>query len=683
MSMGSKRYQTFFADLKRRQVFKVAAVYGAIAFAVMQAADFLVPALRLPDSVATAIALLAIIAFPFAMALAWVFDLTPKGIVRTDAADSGELEAIVAQSAHRRWPAGLLAVAGTALLVGGAWWVLGSGSSAGADEPGRTKLVVLPFQNLGPSEHEYFADGIAEEITSRLAVIAGLGVISRTSAIQYKGTDKTLQQIAQDLDVDYVLEGTILWQERPDAPSRVRVTPQLIRVSDDTHVWAERYDAVLADIFEVQSSIARQVIEALNVALLEPDRERLETRPTDNLEAYDYYLRGNDYAVRSISPRDLEAAIRLYGRAVELDPRFAAALAGLAKVHLQYHWFGYAKDEDHVTPAKAAADRAIALAPDLPDAHIALGFYHYYARQDFEGALREFDIARQARPNDSELWSGIAYVNRRQARWEESLAAQARALELDPRDYELTWNQGLTYHLLRRYEEADALYDRAVSLAPDATDAYVMKAVLYAGRNGGTEPLKDLLRTVTAVSDPALFFTQLLTLTAETAVFRIDVDYQAGLSQLTKDQPGLSASSYFLSRTGYFGTETTAELEHAYYDSARAALEAGMDNSRAGAIARAQLGIAYAGLGRDDDAIRIGRAAVEDLPVDYNALEGTFMVRTLAEIYVMVGEPELAIEQLESLMSVPSFLSSEQLRADPFWAPLRGNPQFEALLTRR
>jgi hypothetical protein len=210
MSMRSKRYQTFFADLKRRQVFKVAAVYGAIAFAVMQAADFLVPALRLPDSVATAIALLAIIAFPFAMALAWVFDLTPKGIVRTDAADSGELEAIVAQSAHRRWPAGLLAVAGTALLVGGAWWVLGSGSSAGADEPGRTKLVVLPFQNLGPSEHEYFADGIAEEITSRLAVIAGLGVISRTSAIQYKGTDKTLQQIAQDLDVDYVLEGTIL-----------------------------------------------------------------------------------------------------------------------------------------------------------------------------------------------------------------------------------------------------------------------------------------------------------------------------------------------------------------------------------------------------------------------------------------------------------------------------------------
>lgn len=660
----------------------------------MQAADFLVPALRLPEAVATGIALVAILGFPIALALAWAFEVTPQGVKREDPATSSELKAIVALPIRSRWPSGVLALAGTALLLAGGWWVLnrdggpaamidakGSTAAELSAEAGRTKLVVLPFENLGPAEHEYFADGITDEITSRLAAINGLGVISRTSAVQYKGTDKTLKEVGEELDVDYVLEGTILWQERPDAPSRVRVTPQLIRVSDDTHVWADRYDAVLADIFEVQSTIARQVIAALNVALLEPERELIEARPTDDLEAYDYYLRGNDYYGRSIAPQAMESAIRLYTQAVEADSQFALAWARLAQAYLRYFWFGYDPVRDHVGLAKAAIDRALQLAPDLPEAHTALGFYHYWGHLNYESALEQFEIARAAKPNDAGLWSGISYVNRRQSNWEASLAAMDRAIELDPLSYEFFWNQGLTYQILKRYDEAEQLYDRSISLAPDAADAYNMKALLYLVRDGGGEGMRTLLRTVASASDTRRFIQQMANVFGKAALFRIEPDYRDLLTQLSIEEIGPQTSAYYLARTGYYGADVPADLERAYYDSARVVLEQATGSRPQQAVLRAQIGIALAGLGRAEEAVQAGLAAATSMPVERNALEGNAIAEILAEIYMMVGEEEQAIEQLEQVFSTPAYyLSGPQLRADPFWAPLRGNARFERLL---
>jgi serine/threonine-protein kinase len=692
---GPRRYQTLFAELKRRHVFKVAAVYGAIAFAVMQAADFLVPALRLPEAVATGIALVAILGFPIAVALAWAFEMTPEGVKREDPAASGELEAIVAQPVRSRWPAGLLALAGTALLLGGGWWILNRAGEPAAmtdadapaateveAEPRRAKLVVLPFQNLGPTEHEYFADGISEEIISRLAAIDGLGVISRTSAIQYKGTEKSLKQIGEELDVDYVLEGTILWQQRPDAPSRVRVTPQLIRVSDDTHVWADRYDAVLADIFEVQSTIAQQVIGALNVALLESERERIETRPTDNLDAYDYYLRGGDYYGRSLAAPDMESAIRLYQQAVESDSEFADAWARLSLAHLRYFWFNYDPGRDHLGLAKAAVDRALELVPGLPDAHTALGFYHYWGHLDYESALEQFEIALVAKPNDAVLWSGIAWVHRRRGDWEKSLAAMERAIELDPLRYELFTNQGMTHRILGDYEEAKPLYDRAIALSPDAVDAYTMMAILYLVRDGGGDKMKELLQAVGEASDTRLFIRQLATVFGKAALFRIDADYRALLTQLSIDELGAQKWAYYLARTGYYGADAPAELQRAYYDSARVVLEGISGSFRQAAQLRGHLGIALAGLGRVEEAIQTGQSAVDMMPVERNALDGNAVAELLAEIYMMAGEHEQAIKQLEYVLSMPTYYQSgAQLGADPFWAPLRGNPRFERLLS--
>jgi tetratricopeptide (TPR) repeat protein len=253
------------------------------------------------------------------------------------------------------------------------------------------------------------------------------------------------------------------------------------------------------------------------------------------------------------------------------------------------------------------------------------------------------------------LWSGIAYVKRRQGNWDESLAALDRAIELDPRSYEFLWNQGESYQILDRYEESERLFDRAISLAPDAADAYNFKAILYLVRDGGGEKMKELLRTVEEASDIRLFIQQLAAVFGKAALFRIDSDYRALLLDLSLDELGPQRSAYYLARTGYYGSN----------------LPAG-----------AHLGVALAGLGRDDQAVRTGRGAAAMMPVERNALEGSAVAEVLAEIYMMVGEHELAIEQLEHVLSTPAYYQSgAQLRADPFWAPLRGNPRFERLLS--
>src|SRR3989475_1014964 len=257
-------------------------------------------------------------------------------------------------------------------------------------------LVVLPFANLGRPDDEYFADGMTEELTARLAGLHGLGVIGRTSAIQYKKTTKTIPQIGQELGVEYILEGTVRWEKPPHGPNRVRVTPQLIRVSDASHVWANVYDAALADVFAVQSTIARQVAETLNVALLAPEREALATKPTTNLEAYDYYLRGEDYSARQYREEDAHLAVRMYQRAVQLDPTFAVAWAALANQHLWLSWEG---ETGELPKAQAALERAQQLAPELPETHLVLGFYYYHGSRDYDHSLGQFAWVRERQPN--------------------------------------------------------------------------------------------------------------------------------------------------------------------------------------------------------------------------------------------------------------------------------------------
>ncbi len=546
------------------------------------------------------------------------------------------------------------------------------------------RLVVLPFENLGSVEDEYFADGISEEIMSRLSTIHTLGVISRTSAIQYKGSNKAIREIGEELGVEYVLEGTVRWERPPEGPSRVRVTPQLIRVSDDTHLWSERYDAVLADIFQVQSDMAEQVAQALDITLLEPERQAIESKPTENTEAYDYYLRGNLYFHRSYRETDMKLALQMYEKAVELDPRFALAYAALSEIHAQIYWYYYDRSENRLTMAEAAVRRALEINPGLPEAHRALGFYYYWGHLDYDRALEQFAITQKSRPNDSMLWEGISYIQRRQGKIEQALASIMKADELNPRTSILAGQVGRTLMLLRRYQEAERYYDRAISLSPDLPLAYGHKARIYVQAEGSTEKARAVLAEApqnNKSEENGYIVNSLIMLDV------FDRNYQGALNQLSlvsEDIEDIDDQFNFipisLRYAEIYGYMDKNELAKKYYEDARSILEAKIQERYEDARFHSALGIAYAGLGRKEDAIREGKLAVELLPVAKEAWRGLFKVEALAKIYVMVGESDSAIDQLEFLLSVPGEMTIHLLRLDPAWNPLRDHLRFKKLI---
>jgi serine/threonine protein kinase/tetratricopeptide (TPR) repeat protein len=543
------------------------------------------------------------------------------------------------------------------------------------------RLVVLPFENLGSAEDEYFAAGITDAITARLATIHGLAVISRQSAMQYKKREKTAQQIADELRVDYILEGTVQRERPSDPKSRVRIIPQLIKASTDAHVWAEPYDNDMNEVFRVQSDLAERVAQALNIALVERERRALRSRPTENMEAYDCFLRGNEYYHRSRAENDWKIAIQMFERAVELDPKFALAYAQLSRCHAQMYWEHYTHHtSERLEMAKRAVDRALQLEPDLPEAHLALGHYYYRGHLDYDRALEQFAIARKDLPNDSDLLSSMYYVQNRQGKFEEALANLKRAFVLDPRSNILASDLRVTLAWMRNYPEAMRCCDRAISLAPDLPGPYGFKAELYLRWEGDIEKARAVVEeALKNISSPEEFQ---MGWQATFAVY--EGDYQKVLDRLSLNSGDTdSMYSFVPTATKYarvYAYMNESESAKKYYDEARSILETKIQQEPDDSRFRSALGIAYAGLGRRDDAIREGMKAVELLPVTKEAIRGYYRRKDLARIYVMVGDFDLAIDQIEYLLSIPGDLSKPLLRLDPAWAPLREHPRFKKLL---
>jgi serine/threonine-protein kinase len=531
------------------------------------------------------------------------------------------------------------------------------------------RLAVLPFDNLGSPEDDYFADGITEEITSRIAEISGLRVISRQSAIQYKSSEKALRDIGEELSVDYVLEGTIRTDRAPDGSGQVRVTPQLIRVSDDAHLWTDRYtaDLIPGEIFRIQEQIANQIAGALDVTLLEPERRRLAATPTDNLEAYEYYLRGNDYFGRSYEEQDLQIPIQMYQKAIDLDPDFALGYARLSRVHSRMWWFFYDRTQERLAMAREAVDQALRLDPDLPEAHEAMGLYYYHGHLDYDRALAEFAIARKSQPNSSDLFAATGYVQRRQGRMVQALANLEKAAELDPRSAMMAHEVASTHFLLR----------------DDWAPPYAGKAGwLHLRLEGSTERARAVLeeaRSVGLAEAPRIAYRSVL-------LEIWDGDYQQALERLAlvssevlyEEQMLYLPKAQLHAQT--YGLMGNRQLEQAYYDSTRSIVETRIRQHPDDSRYRSALGIAYAGLGRKEEAIREGELAVELLPMSKEAWRGAHRLEDLARIYTMVGEYDAAIDQLEALLAVPSPMSVPMLRIDPTWNPLRDHPRFQRLL---
>jgi serine/threonine protein kinase/tetratricopeptide (TPR) repeat protein len=544
------------------------------------------------------------------------------------------------------------------------------------------RIVVLPFENLGPAEDEYFADGITDAITARLAGIHGLGVISRQSAIQYKKRERDTGQIAKELRVDYILEGTVQRERPTDPTSRVRIIPQLIKTSEDTHVWTEIYDDNISEVFRLQSDVAEQVAQALDIALLEPERQALASRPTENMEAYDYYLRGNEYFGRSYLENDLRIAVRMYEKAVELDPSFAVAYAWLSEVHASMYWYYYDRSEKRLAMAKETVDKALELNPELPEAHLALGHYYYHGHLDYDRALEQFAIARKSQPNNSDVLSFIGFVQRRQGRFEQALTNLKKASELDPLSSKLAGEVGITFGLLRRYSEAERYYNRAISLAPDVPqESYIKKARLYLYWEGNTEKaravLEDALQNTKSEEKGEIV----------NSLMMLDVfnrNYQEALDRLSLKSEDIDDLAHFIPNSLQYARiymyMDKKELAKEYYEEARSILESKIEETPDDARFHGSLGLAYAGLGRKEDAVREGKLAVELLPVSKEAMRGLFRVEDLARIYVMVGEYNAAIDQLEFLLDRPGWMSIPLLRLDPAWDPLRDHPRFKKLV---
>jgi len=535
---------------------------------------------------------------------------------------------------------------------------------------GRKMLAVLPFENLGPSEDEYFADGITDAVTTDLASYSDLGVVSRTSAVLYKDSKKSLREIGADLGVDYVLTGTVLWEKSPDV-HRVRINTALLRVADDLHIWGHSYERVLDKIFAIQSEIAHNVARSLHVSVVETKDRRLVGSPTDNLEAYDFYLRGNEYFNKSWDQNDIQFAIQMYERAVDLDPSFAAAYAMLSRGQASMYWEYYDRSDKRRRLAKQAVEKSLNLQPTLELGHLALGYYYYHCELDYERALQEFTLALESQPNNADLYNAIGAVQRRQGRLESAVQNFQKALELDPRSYLKAFDVALTYGLMREYTKTAEYLDRAILLAPDWSLPYIYKAWLHILWTGDVSAARAVLLEASIRVDLTIskYFWWMARI--------VEQNYE---EVLKKTQIGTDTVGYQLHCAQMSRLMGHNEVEHAYADSARIVLEQQVQQRPEDARLHSRLGLAYAGLRQKEQAIYHGKTAVELLPTSSEAFDAPFLVLNLAEIFVIFNEYDAAIDQLAYLISIPGFVSPAYLQLDPLWIPLHNHPRFQRLL---
>ncbi|PYK38860.1 MAG: hypothetical protein DME49_06475 [Verrucomicrobia bacterium] len=542
-------------------------------------------------------------------------------------------------------------------------------------------IAVLPFENLsGEKENAYFADGVQDEILTGLAKVADLKVISRTSTMQYKvGVERNLREIAKALGVAHVLEGSV-----QRAGGRVRVSAQLIEARTDSHLWAERYDRDVADVFAIESELAGKIVAQLKSKLSPEEKAAIEERPTADLAAYDLYAHAKSLianALLSEMSKDLFEAVRLLGEAVKRDPSFFLAYYELAHAHDLIYQSGF----DHTPARLALADGAIQslrrLRPDTGETHLALAKHLYWGYLDYDRARQEVTSAEQALPNNADAFVLAAYIDRRQGRWAESTRNFERASELDPRNVAILQQLSLNYENLRRYADLAAMLDRALTIAPTSVALRTQRAGVALNSHADPKPLHTTIQAILAENPNAapLLADQWLPLalyerdpaTAERALATMPPGgcYDAGIPFPNTWCEGLAARMR--------GDQPAAR---AAFINAQKELEKMLHDQPDYAEALCALGVIDASLGNKEDAIREGRRAVKLMPVSKNSIEGPLLIKYLALIYAWTGEKDRAFKRLDEAAKLPGYLSYGQLRLHPIWEPLRGDPRFGKVL---
>ncbi len=658
----------FFKELQRRKVYRVAAAYIIAAGFIIQVGSAVFPAWELPNWTLRLVVVLLLVGFPIALILAWAYDVTPQGIRATPTTAT--------PGAHRRRNLIMLIATGVVVSAAAGFFLLPRASARKIDK----SIAVLPFQNLSDEkENAYFADGMQDDILTNLSKIGDLKVISRTSVMSYRdNVTRNVREIGKALGVATLLEGSVR-----RVGNRVRVNVQLINADNDEHIWAEDYDRDLTDVFAIQTDLAQKIASALQAKLSPNEKARLDRRPTLNPDAYLLFVQAHDYANRPDLFRNISSkAEQLFEQATKIDPNFAAAFAGLSMVESwAYHSFDplpARRDK-----ARAAANQALRLQPDLPEAHLALGFSYYYGDRDYERALAEFEIAKRDLPNEAKAYLAIGAIQRRQGKWAESTANLEKSVALDPKDPEILLNLAFSYMATRDFEAADKTFDRGIEAAPQSFACRALKGELAIRWKGDFSVAEKELALVPLGVDPD----GLVTL-GRVGVLTLQRKFSEALRVVQQFReetlPGYSTApspKAFVEGTLYtqLGDKVNA---HSAFESARVVAERLVRESPEDAARHAMLGQILAGLGQKEAAIAEGKRAVELRPESQDAFDGPDVTAALAQIYAWTGERDQAFSLLDHLLATPNGITVPILKLDPVWDPLRKDPRFQALIDK-
>jgi serine/threonine-protein kinase len=554
---------------------------------------------------------------------------------------------------------------------------------AAGEESGSKVLAVLPFENVGDSANAYLADGITNELRGKLSELTHIQVIASGSSNQYRHTSKPPQDIARELGADYLLTATVQWEKLPDGTSRVRVSPELVDVTPG-HAprtkWQQPFDAAITDVFQVQASIAGQVASALDVALGAGQKQTLTERPTGNLAAYDAFLKGEaTQALVRLDAASLRSAISHYEQAVALDSTFAQAWGQLALANAAYYY--------NITPnpassdaSRRAAERAVALAPGRPESHLAIGSYYGVVRGDNARALSAFEAGLRLAPDNADLLNSAALAEQGLGRWDSAVRHLERAWAIDPRSATAARRLSQSLLRLKRFPEALAAADRGLAVSPTNLDILENKAMTHLAQ-GDLAGAQAVIRSAPAEIEP----TELVVAFGNywDLCWALDDAQQQLLLRLPPSVFGDDRGTWGIVRAETYYVRGDLARARVYADSARLGFEETLKSTPDDAQRRAFRGLALAYLGRRAEAMKEGERAVALAPTARDGYLGPYIQHQLARIYVVAGEPDKAIDQLEELLKTPYFLSPGWLRIDPNFEPLRRNARFQRLVAGR
>jgi TolB-like protein/Flp pilus assembly protein TadD len=663
----------FFSELKRRNVYKVAVAYIVGGWALAQGIAQVFPVFDVPNWAIRLIVLLIIIGLPVALILAWMFELTPQGIRRTDSADAMQP---AAQAATHVWI--YIVIVGTLVSLG----LFFLGRYTGATRQRETSnvseksIAVLPFDNLSRDpDNAFFASGIQDEILVRLAKIGALKVISRTSTQQYQSKPGNLPEIGRQLGVANLLKGSV-----QKAGNAVHINVQLIKAATDEHLWAESYDRNLDDIFSVEGEVATAIADALNAKVTGDEREAITAKATNNPEAYDAYLRGVALYRKGASPGGCRSAQKFLEQAVQLDPGFATAWALLVRVDALQFFSGYDVTEAHRSATRSALDAALRLQADLAEVQLAQGYYQYWVERDYNAATSRFEQLLGKWPNNSEILEALGLIVRRQGHWDQSKTYLDRAIELDPLSPELRQDAVQVRVYTRDFPAALRAIDDALNIWPDDVGFIAHKAIVYL-------QLGELDQAVAWLNGLHPRPSDLLAIIAITDQARFRRNYAGAISELqwllqldqASESTGFTSSFLNLNLADLRRLSGDSSGAKTNYIQARDQLLVMLKSQPDNADFYCYLALVYCGLGDREAATEYAERAVSLMSVSKDALAGAFMEKARVLVEARFGDRDRAIPALARLLKLPGDVTPTFLRLDPDFDLLRDDPRFQKL----